>query len=356
MYLYIFFMILGCVISGVNDFFNNKIIRNISIIFLVVIFSIMPGFRANQVGTDTAVYQNLFNTPANRNIYNLDQYEIGFTYFVKAIQFLNLQQYALFIIAIISNYLVISVIYKLKKGKHLALFSYLAISSLYLFEFNVIRQSIAVSFFIYSLPYLFERKFLKVFFFLICACFFHYSAIFLLFLYGLYILLILKKEKLAFILAILVPFVFTIMINQILFFMASNTNATKILDYQDRSGEGGGLYRFILFALITLFVWLMGYKKDIHQKFYFIILMCMLSLMLNILFFGLNYEGPGRVVVYCYVAFIFVFNYAFYNLKPKLRLVFSVLFYGLGLLYFIISAAYFRMHEVFPYAFRNDLW
>ncbi|MCS6029622.1 EpsG family protein [Klebsiella quasipneumoniae subsp. quasipneumoniae] len=64
-------------------------------------------------------------------------------------------------VAIIFNYLVISTIFKLSPNPLISILSLLTFSTIYFFHFNVIRASLALAVFLYSIPYILEEKYKK---------------------------------------------------------------------------------------------------------------------------------------------------------------------------------------------------
>ncbi len=139
--------------------------------FAFVIISLVQGFRALSVGTDTQVYATIFLQQATNS------FEVGY-------QFLSKLVYAIFpnanffmlVEAMIINGLVLRAIYKLSKDIYVSVFAY--ISLFYYFNsFNATRQYLAIAILLTSYTFLTERKYILTVVFFVLSILFHTTAV-----------------------------------------------------------------------------------------------------------------------------------------------------------------------------------
>lgn len=150
----------------------------------VVAFSLIFGFRYG-VGIDYYAYRDSYFLDLKSL---MEYYELGYVYLVYISRFLNLGPEGLFVIL---SFLQIYFIYKAflyVKKEALVFFSiYLIFTGIAMMSFmNNIRQTIALSIFIYAIRYIVERKALNYYLLCLLAVLFHKSAIILFFVYPLY--------------------------------------------------------------------------------------------------------------------------------------------------------------------------
>lgn len=149
----------------------------LSVLFVLFIFIIVAGFRY-RVGTDTLVYMDDYN---NRFYIIKDKYLIGWSFFMGVCKRLHFSFYMIqIIVAIIIN---CGVIRFLKRYFADYLFSGILLYYVILYvgwNFEVMRQAICVSLFLFSLPYLEQRKYLYYYLIIAIACTIHETALLLL--------------------------------------------------------------------------------------------------------------------------------------------------------------------------------
>ncbi|WP_061013180.1 EpsG family protein [Photobacterium leiognathi] len=149
--------------------------------FCFILISLIPAFQYN-IGTDYFSYRRIFE---NENIleyyYNIN--EIFFFYFVKIIKTItNDTNVFFFCIALFQSFLINLIFYKLKiKGYKIAIvfFMFFCVTNLMNTQMNIIRASIAIYFFVLSVIYRYDEKYVKSILCIVCAVFFHQSAIFM---------------------------------------------------------------------------------------------------------------------------------------------------------------------------------
>jgi hypothetical protein len=144
--------------------------------FVFVLFVIIGGFRY-KVGADWDAYELLFNGVSSIEDIIKSREEKLFmisNFLIKLI----FNSYSFFILTffLISFSLKFYVIKLYSKDVFLSLIIYIY-GVLLIYDFNGIRQGMAMSFIMLSIPYILDRSFMKFAFIIIIASFFHISAI-----------------------------------------------------------------------------------------------------------------------------------------------------------------------------------
>lgn len=149
-----------------------------NIILVILVF--LAGLRY-RVGTDTLVYMDEYEAGPSYLSFIKDKYLIGWYLFMKACHSLHLSFYIVqFIIAIVIN---VGIFRFLRRSMPMATFSLLLMYYVLFYpgwNFEVLRQAICISLFLYALPYLEEKKYIKYYLLVATACTFHEASLFLL--------------------------------------------------------------------------------------------------------------------------------------------------------------------------------
>jgi hypothetical protein len=160
--------------------------------FALAIVALLPllllaAFRDASVGTDTSAY--LIIRENINGINDIGKYDMEPLYSILNVLSNNWsfsQQFFLFIIELLIVFPIFITTLKLKDQIQETLVFFIFLMTLYNVSFNMIRQSIAISFVLLSLPYLLEKKYLKHYLLCAIAIGFHYTAIFALIISVLY--------------------------------------------------------------------------------------------------------------------------------------------------------------------------
>ncbi|WP_423826660.1 EpsG family protein [Seleniivibrio woodruffii] len=147
------------------------------IALLLVCFS---GFRS-EVGVDYAMYKQLFQSVAfGESVY----FEKANIWLIKLIYDIGGEhQLFFFIYALLTVFFTFEFIKYFSVNYFYSVLIYLSFGMYYFASMNQIRQYLAVSIFLYSLKYIYERSLLKYSLFICLAAIFHKSSIILWFLY-----------------------------------------------------------------------------------------------------------------------------------------------------------------------------
>lgn len=177
------------ILYSLSLYLRNRFLDKFFIVIISFLLSILPGFRAISVGTDTSMYYDILDSRLNSGDYFVTNIEPGYIYLVKLFQNLSLENYFFLFVSFLANFLFVSAIYSLKKYRFLALLSYLTFSNIYMMGFNVLRQYLALSIYVYSLVFLFKGRYFLHLIFIVLAIFFHYSSFIFLLMSFLYYLI-----------------------------------------------------------------------------------------------------------------------------------------------------------------------
>ncbi|MDE4776821.1 EpsG family protein [Klebsiella pneumoniae] len=357
MEIYIITITLSLFLSFVGMHCKTRVLQKICIGLIVVICSLMPGLRDISVGTDSLMYANFLVVDRSYHDWLVSGIAIepGFVFLIKLYQFIGFTNYAYFFfgVAIIFNYLVISTIFKLSPNPLISVLSLLTFSTIYFFHFNVIRASLALAVFLYSVPYILERKYKKAYVIIAISVLFHISGLIFLFIPLAYKYLR-KKPLLVTFGSIAFTGVYSAS-SLILSFLGNLIGTTKYSSYSAESNIGGGFFAiYFILALLSIFSLINRKIRENDLHLFCVYFICMSALTwFCIIFLGLRYEGPGRVVVYFYIGSIFIFSTLLQMFTYTSRLVLSVLILALCLVMayyiFVIKGVY----GVFPYTFNT---
>ncbi|MCY0977111.1 EpsG family protein [Chryseobacterium wangxinyae] len=153
--------------------------KNVIFWFLLVVFILIAGLRPENSDKDSDIYYNAWHYAFYGAII-----EVSFV-FIRDILRYTLE---LPIRSILIVYALLGISIKffaIKRISDLFLLSLLVYFSHYyiLHDLTQIRAGVAVAFFLFSIPYIYERNLVKFLLCIGCAIIFHYSAFFLLFIY-----------------------------------------------------------------------------------------------------------------------------------------------------------------------------
>lgn len=162
---------------------KNKLGLKLALFFLILISSLRYEF-----GADYTSYYSIFNNIKDNNmsIY-IQELEKGYVYLNRIIAFFNLDfMWIFFIITSLNLFLIYKILIWLKinpKYYWLILFLYLINYNYYFYHLSMVRQSVAIYLFTFSLKYLYEKNFFKFSLLIILGSFFHKSIIIFIFIY-----------------------------------------------------------------------------------------------------------------------------------------------------------------------------
>jgi hypothetical protein len=189
-YLFIYIVLLILAFKEVfKEGFSEKQI-NCLFFSLLIIFTTIAGIRYG-VGTDYFNYLDIFNGIKVFNDYNY--LEPGFRFIISSVKGLGFPELSLFFIfSLISLSFLFKGIKENSKYPFFSLFIYIIVFFIG-YVFNVFRQGIVMSLFVFLLRDIEQRNFKKILLFSLFGLSIHYSAIFILLSYFFYKLKISRK-------------------------------------------------------------------------------------------------------------------------------------------------------------------
>ncbi|QGX92334.1 EpsG family protein [Tatumella sp. TA1] len=342
-----------CILINIT---RSDIIKKYLKFLLIITLSILPVFRDQTVGTDTSMYVDFFSwnmTWADWIHYGT---ELGFVSVIKTFHFIGIESYFFYLLffSLLYNYLMITGIFKLSVNPLISIITYITISTLFFFNFNVIRQSLALAFFVYSLPFMFNKKYYKCYLIIIIGVFFHYSALLLL-IFPIIYSNIEKRFKFTTIISVILIYAYTKLTTVLLGFLANFTGATRYNNYIGLTESNGGkICIFNILVLIVLTIIASINRQLFRDKsflFFFYLFIVMVFTYFCVSFLGLKYEGPGRILNYFYVADIFIYPYFFNIVNVRYRMISYLFFYIFAFTYVCVVFTYVPLHGVLPYKF-----
>lgn len=296
--------------------------------------SLVVGCRGSSVGNDTQTYINIINSIISaENIFNLSTHvEIGFIILVKLLSFVSTSAtFILFCISFLTNFFILKGIFKYSKDITLSILLFF-VMGIFFSSLNVIRQVLAWGIIFYGYKFVIDRKLLK---FIICVAFatsIHLTGIIAIVLYFVYAMKITRKRMVV-LLALTVLFtIFSSYFLNFIFIIFSKYDGYQDSSYFDGSGVLGRALALILLVSTLFATWLftrINIKKNgillkgknLDDKneadkflklgvycFIISILMCIVSLKMNIL---------GRVIGYFDIALIVLVPNIAYKLKRQ---------------------------------------
>ncbi|MGV3004503.1 EpsG family protein [Aerococcus urinaeequi] len=258
---------------------HNRLTQEIIILLATIPASIIAGIRY-EVGTDYSGYLGLFNGLLIR-----DDLEIGFEKLLIIIKsFTSNVQILFFIMAFIIVFFTLRGLLAYKEKINIGLAMFIFMLTFYLTGLNISRQMIAASIGFYAIQYLFKKKPITYFIYIILALTFHLSMIVLIPLYFIYNNHFIKANKKSIIVLSIIALLILFNLDQISLFIAS-----YIPQFQSRLGyfvkkpyvdfSFLGFIKDILYIIPSIFVYLKGTNDE---KFNYFLLFFIISIIFGI--------------------------------------------------------------------------
>lgn len=308
-YLFLFISLLVCVLLFDLNICKRKFDKLYG--FYLIVFILLAGLRW-KVGGDSISYQNSFE----KDIPTLLELDFEFIkeykwepFFVLLLSFCKTvtKEFWFFqlIHAVFLNVVMFNFIKKYAIFKYTALVIYSLFFYFY-FNFEILRESIAVMIFVLMYPLFLEKNWLKYYLIALVAIMFHFSASILL------ILPLFRNAKLDFkgILVLFSVTIFFFVISMIfpiqLILALLGDNALNKFDYYSNvmMNLNGTIYKFLLFVLLPYFIYKcnLKYNEDDDHLFKELIYAYFIISFAYIVISGLgrflNYLAPFVIVYY----------------------------------------------------------
>lgn len=350
-----YWILLICVIFCIFKFdFCKKVEDRTEWFYFILMFCIAISAFAYHLGTDAPGYQRQFEYEI-RTIDNISwtylnsfpKFQPGFVLFMSLCKSIFDSYY--FFKLIYAGILNVTIFYFIKKRTHYiftAILFYLGFEFFY-FNFEIFREGLAVSVFLWSLTYLSAKKYLKYYLFCAIAIFFHSSAMVTLFV-PLLQMLNAEKKKTLFITSSIVAFLIIISdsVSPYLSVLLSYSNLyedrySHYLEneaYGESSLQWSMLFSYVInIVLPIVMLYIISIKKGKKDYYSFVIIMPVLVVL------GQIVPILGRISNYFtffyLLFFIDIFQYLTEALTNKRK---SILFYIFCFMYVTVS---FYRHE-----------
>ena len=322
-------------------------------IFLFIFISI-PGLRVG-VGTDYYNYVEWFD---QINFYKFTYVNSAFTILIKSLKlFCDNPQSMFFASAVIICVLIWKFI---KQNSHYVELTFFLFTSSYLYfsTFNIMRQWIAISIFLYSVKYIYARSMFQYIMTMLLASMFHITAIMLIPLYWLshmkirWMILFLScvciiLYNIAHIIELILPFT-----------PLSELSQAKYLAYVNGAlaDSGGGGYAYLcisIFCAIFLIIQRKQYRAKYSRQYSYHLFFVLLCLILS-LFAPQNVFYVRMQLYFMPFVIVCLSNLVAFTSRD-VRLVYYFILIILFSMY-LYKCLSFNAGEVVPYAFVNILF
>lgn len=310
---------------------EKKAINRKSFWVPVILLSIFSGIRSYRVGTDSWAYTKPFRD--NLTIYNYsfdENVEYGYQLFEYLL--LNLTHnyfWVFFISTAFITAIYIKTIRDYSNSYLLAMYFFITLGS-YTFGFNVLRQAIAISICILSLPYLLNKKLLKFILVIAIACLFHISAIiFILFYFIVHL-------RIKIIYKIFITLFSSLALSRlVIYYLAANNPRYGLYTETYTRGNGYLTLSFYVAIIILLYILMKIYKiKDELFTKLFTLYATGVVLVIPIALLGTDPSGPQRIIYFFTWTLILLLPIA---LRQINNIAISTLAIIISFIYFILT-------------------
>lgn len=269
MIVYTINLIFTTIFNFLSRILGNKNISNAFLLFSILIASFVAGVRYG-VGTDFFTYEQWFKHylfyPVSWNNF----LDIGFVLLIKVLQiFTNNPQYLFLVSALITYIFVMTFIKQNTALYDLGFFLFITLY-FYYSSFNIMRQWIAISIFLYALKFAFNKNFIKYLIYILLASSFHISALLTLPVYYVFkVKISVKNIFILFIISFLVATNFQKLILNIanILPIIGVERYTSYFDSSFATSGGGGWAYFIILVVTLLFMFIYKEKYTSVNKF-----------------------------------------------------------------------------------------
>ncbi len=336
-----------------NKFKQKKMIHAIFVLLIIVIPAVISSIRYG-VGTDFFGYERIFDSYSNMSTFSFSKYggistEIGFYLFIRlAIVLFGTYKGFLFLITLVSTYLMYKTIDYKKNESSMSLMIFIGLVLLFGPSLNIMRQILAVTIILYGLRFIEEKKIIKYIITVIIASSFHTSALFSIFFYFLNFdgqKFSKTKEFIIVLTTILIPFLFEFffnMLENLLIFSKYTHIYTDQIQYSNR-------FAGLLIRLPILILMIINRKKLVaannNNKFYLLLYV----LEFTAVFLGFQMKWAIRLVYYCMGSEIVLVPQVIRLSKGRNKLLACFYIIGYYIAYFIIIFGLWKNDGIIPY-------
>lgn len=274
----------------------------------IIIFT--PAAIRYDIGTDYSFYVDAYNS-----FFLLSDYEFGFRIIVNLLNYFSLPPQSLFVFTSFLIYAPVCFFFK-REGYFFKITLYLLL--FYLYSYNVIRNSIALSFLLLALETYFSGDKFKAYIIYAIACLFHYSILFFI---PLFLLDFIRIGKIYLTLGfvVIIYLVFTnkifLLLNSSLFFNSKyGVYVGSVHSNETDIGSGIGVLLYMLVPIVALIILLYYYNNKINRMLLFMVFSYIISYML-----ALKIQILGRLSDLFSISLIFIIPYITNSLSVRIK-------------------------------------
>ena len=324
--------------------------------FSMLLPILLEGLRSKYVGTDMSVYGDVFFRDSRfyKGIFDVFKKAPTQEYLYYLLNYICIKitpniNFFLTICATIKILLVYSTAYLQRKEIHPTFFVIAYLLFFYFTGFSMMRQSLAIAASIFSLNYFFSEKKLSFFGCVICAYFFHNSAI-LMFLF--FLLYYVKNYRFRLHINIaLAVFLFVSIRVIMMFFLGGFLFSEGKVEHYIDSGVNTAKTNILISVSFLLYAFYLKLKDlDVDDFLLYVFIACGFY-SLSFLFIAGYIEVAFRLSYYPFIATLLIFSYLLKKTHDadNNNVLFYLGFVGLFLLHFIILCGH-GLTGAIPYA------
>lgn len=354
MYIYIIIFIFSSILFFQHkkySHFLSKLVLFLSSLPLIIV----SGLRSVEVGTDTVIYEHMFNYIKDDSLsFLLNDVSIFneplFVYLQQIIKYSS-GEFTDFLVMLsfFISFLYLSTISKYSKSLMVSFFVFYFWGFFFL-HFNIQRQGLTLALMFFSIRFIFERKLFYFSIVSIISFFIHKSSIVF---FPAYFLHGISMSKRNIFIGLILYFLILACMPFTISYLSLNVDSRYELYTASRDEDSGLLqFLFYLFMFIVIFVFrfLSRYEFNSEEKFYFKCVLLGVVLYSIAIILRLDPNGIGRAALYYIQMFILLLPLVFLSLNNiYIRILFVLLFSTFSFIYFYLTAT--RFGNLIPYTF-----
>ena len=337
---YLIYLIIPVLLILLSKNVNNQKF-NIADYIIMIIMSMVCGLRYN-VGTDYFLYTKMYNY-----LESFPRVEIFFQRLITFMNSIGLNSTHFFLVtSLMITIISYAAIKKNSKYPAESLFLYVTLG-FYAFQFNVIRQSLAIGIILYATKYMYDKNFLKYFILVLCASLCHTTALIMIPVYFLANINWNKKKKLIILISMFaLSFAYESIINLVIKYFPTYAVYLSINDYTFDSA-GVGTYLILFFNMIMFGFILKNEEKliEYNPKNKMYINLVLFSFLFS--FLGLNNTVMIRPGYYLSIYLVFILPDLYRVCKLKVKSTNSMALIIFFLIYYMVHLYFFN--SMIPY-------
>lgn len=325
--------------------YNSNNILFCCIVF--TIFTVLQGFRAYDIGTDTNNYVHIYNVIKNASWIDIItrkavDVEIGYGILMKIIAMLNMpERYFLIIIAGIINAGFMYFVYKNSKNPLLSVLIFMG-AEFFILSFTALRQMIAVIIILYAYMFIEKKENLKAFFTIIFASLFHVTALIFL---PVILFRYVKINRKILICIVLIFFVVQLCGMPVLQAIIGQTIYSR---YLPSNGASGGETQLLVILVYTAIGIVLYYKNGKVGTNNILILLMIMAIFIQ--GFACRIQLMGRLIWYFYIFNVIYLPNLIVSIKEdKVRNGMYILIAGLNIAQYLLFSI--KLYNIEPYKF-----